>query len=110
MSDVGVMMSDTRRPYWGGRRYPSEDDMALQITGVTKDSQGDITHLCGSGWRDTIEGVIRDIERGTYQYFVQVGSQIADVYVVPATVYVKKHLRTTADTTTRNNLDYLGGC
>jgi len=84
--------------------------MALQITGVTKDRQGDITGLCGLTWSDTIEGVIRDIERGTYQYYVQVGEQRADVYVAPATAYAKKHLRTTADTTTRNNLDYLGGC
>ncbi|MDQ1174182.1 hypothetical protein QE430_002489 [Microbacterium testaceum] len=84
--------------------------MALQITGVTKDYQGDITRLCGPNWNDSIEGVIDDIERGRYQYFVEVNGYRADVVVVPATVWVKKHLRTTADTTTRNNLDYLGGC
>lgn len=84
--------------------------MALQITGTTKDRQGDITDLCGFGWNKTIFTVMREIETGTNRYFVNIGGQIADVYVVPATAYAKKHLRTTADTTVRNNLDYLPGC
>jgi hypothetical protein len=81
--------------------------MALQITAVRKDRDGDIIALQGAGWTDTLEGVIRDIETGKYSYYVKVGLQEASVYVVPATVYRKKHLKTTADTTTRNNLDEL---
>lgn len=79
----------------------------MQITHVRKDKDGDITDLKGSGWTDTIAGVISDIERGSYNYFVNVSGQAASVVVVPATSYRKKHLKTTADTTTRNNLDYL---
>jgi hypothetical protein len=81
--------------------------MALQIIAVRKDSDGDITHLKGVNWSDTIEGVIADIEGGKFAYFVQVNGTEASVYVVPATAYRKKHLKTTADTTTRNNLDEL---
>lgn len=81
--------------------------MALQVIAVKKDRDGDITHLKGNSWEDTIEGVIADIEAGRYAYYVRVGMQDAAVQVVPATIFRKKHLRTTADTTTRNNLDYL---
>ncbi len=81
--------------------------MALEITHVRKDRDGDITHLKGDSWSDTIEGVISDIENGRYSYYVRVNGQQATVRVVPATSYRKKHLKTDADTTTRNNLDYL---
>ncbi|ALX65672.1 DUF3892 domain-containing protein [Microbacterium sp. XT11] len=81
--------------------------MALQILAVRKDDDGDITRLKGVSWEDSIEGVISDIENGRYKYYVDVDGREADVYVVPATPYRKKHLRTTADTTTRNNLDEL---
>lgn len=81
--------------------------MALQIVAVRRDKDGDITRLKGLGWEDSIEGVISDIESGRYSYYVRVGYEDATVLVVPATIYRKKHLRTTADTSTRNNLDEL---
>jgi hypothetical protein len=81
--------------------------LSLQITHVRKASDGDIARLKGSGWEDLIAGVISDIELNRYSYTVNVGGVSADVQVVPATIYRKKHLRTTADTTTRNNLDLL---
>ena len=86
--------------------------MALEVKGTDKDRYGVITHLCGGagGWRDTVEGVIKDINTGTYAYVVNVGGYNADVYVVPATAAHKAYLKTTADTTIRNNLDNLPSC
>lgn len=81
--------------------------MALQIVAVRKDKDGDITHLKGISWQDTIEGVMNDIEARRYDYYVRVSGQDAAVYVVPATQDRKRHLRTRADTSTRNNLDEL---
>lgn len=81
--------------------------MTLQIVAVRKDHDGNITHVRGTGWEATIERVIGDIEAGRYRYIVRVGGQTADVFVAPATRYWKQHLRTTADTTTRNTLDVL---
>ncbi|KJL31052.1 DUF3892 domain-containing protein [Microbacterium oxydans] len=81
--------------------------MTLQVMAVRKDHDGNITHLRGAGWEATIERVIGDIDAGRYRYIVLVGGQAADVFVAPATTYWKQHLRTTADTTTRNTLDAL---
>ena len=81
--------------------------MALQILAVHKDDDGDVVRLKGSSWEDSVEGVIADIEAKRYEYFVQVDGAKAAVYVVAATASRKKHLRTTADTSTRNNLDEL---
>lgn len=84
--------------------------MSLQITGVTKDRSDEIIGLCGSGWKDTVEGVIADILANRYQYWVNVNGYSADVYVVPATSQHRAYLKTTADTTTVNNLDNLPRC
>jgi hypothetical protein len=81
--------------------------LSLQITHVRKNNDGDIARLKGSGWEDSVAGVISDIELKKFSYTVTVGGVSADVQVVPATVYRKKHLRTTADSATRNNLDLL---
>lgn len=84
--------------------------MVLQITGVRKDTDDEIIGLCGAGWSDTADVVIRNIESGSLNYYVMVDGSRADVKVVPATLYQRTHLRTTADTTTKNNLDYLPMC
>ncbi len=84
--------------------------MALQITGVTKDESSEIVGVCGPGWKDTAAGVIADIQANRYQYWVSVSGYKADVVVVPASGYHRAYLKTTADTSTVNNLDSLGPC
>lgn len=81
--------------------------MTLEILAVRKDDHGDITHLRGERWDATAERVIADIEAGRYRYIVRVGTVVADVFVAPTTAHWRKHLRTTADSTTRNNLESL---
>lgn len=81
--------------------------MTREILAVRKDGDGDITHLRGVRWEETAARVMSDIDAGRYRYIVRVGTQLADVFVAPATPHWKRHLRTTADTTTRNNLDAL---
>lgn len=88
-------------------RLTRGDAMTLQIVAIRKDHDDNITHLKGADWEATTERVMGDIEAGRYRYIVRVGGQAADVFVAHATPHWDKHLRTTADTTTRNNLDAL---
>ena len=77
----------------------------FQVTHTRKNSNDVITHIGVKGRWETSEAVaIRDIETGTNTYFVNV-PQRANVYVAPGTY--RKYLKTTADTTTKNNLDSL---
>lgn len=77
-----------------------------QIKNVRKDRDGDITHVGVKGqWEWPVASVIASIESGTNTFYVNC-PQRADVLVVN-TVGGKKFLKTTADTTTKNNLDSL---
>jgi hypothetical protein len=75
-----------------------------------KNKEGDITSLCGPEWwspRLKAEA-ISDIEGGSYRYYVE---EVAPkVYVQVINAGGTKHLRTTADTTSKNNLDNLPDC
>ncbi|WP_026988886.1 DUF3892 domain-containing protein, partial [Fodinicurvata fenggangensis] len=51
---------------------------------------------------------IRDIENKTHSYYVDRAGDRTDVHVV--NVGGKKHLRTTADKNSKNNLDNLPDC
>lgn len=76
-----------------------------------KDRDGDITSLCNSAeWWSPRQKVdaIRDIEQGTYRYYVE--EQTPRTYVEVVTVAGRKHLRTKADRASRNNLDNLPDC
>lgn len=76
------------------------------ITNVRKNSDGDITDVGVKGqWERTVPWVVASIEAGTNTFFVRV-PQRADVYVAQ-TAAGYKFLKTTADTTTKNNLDNL---
>jgi hypothetical protein len=74
-----------------------------------KDSDGDITRLCGDWGSTSKSQAISDIDGGTHSYIVKVTG------VVEAQVYVKhgasgKYLTTSPDGRTRNNLDDLPNC
>ena len=76
-----------------------------------KDKDGDITALCNSaeGWSPRQKAdAIRDIENGSIVYYVEEQSPRTIVQVV--TEAGNKYLRTTRDTSSKNNLDNLLNC
>lgn len=76
-----------------------------------KDKDGDIISLCndGASWSPRRKAdAIRDIESGLYRYYVEEESPRAYVSVVNEGG--NKYLRTTADESSRNNLDNLPNC
>jgi len=76
------------------------------IKNVEKDGDGDLTDVGVSGrWKWTVAQVVSSIESGTNRFYVMC-PQRADV-VVRSTAGGRKFLKTTADTTTKNNLDNL---
>ena len=83
-----------------------------KVTKSGKDSDGDITKLCNPGatWSPRSKSdAISDIENGTHKYYVQQpGTSRVDVHVVNGAS--GKFLRTTADTSSDNNLDNLPDC
>jgi len=84
-------------------------DRRVKKTG--KNDDGDITSLCNSGeiWSPRSKSsVISDIENGTHTYYVNEDGSRTNVRVVE--VSGKKHLRTTSDTTSKNNLGNLPDC
>ena len=89
-----------------------EDMMAdRSVTHSRKDRDGDITALCNpsAAWSLRLkQGAINDIESGEHTYYVLVGGRRADIYVVKGVG--GKHLRTSPDTTSRNNLEDLPDC
>ncbi len=82
-----------------------------QVERTGKDSDGDITALCGGWGRASKQQAIQDIERGTHNYWVQVaGVGPVNVVVMPGDARRGKYLRTDPDKTTRNNLNDLPNC
>jgi len=76
-----------------------------------KDKDGDITSLCNSSetWSPRSKAdAIRDIDGGTIKYYVE--EQTPRTYVQVVERGNKKHLQTTADRTSKNNLDNLPDC
>jgi hypothetical protein len=73
-----------------------------------KDGEGDITSLCGSWGEESKNTVIRQIEASTHDYYVEEEQPRVRVRVVSEGG--RKYLRTTADSTSRNNLDNLPDC
>lgn len=80
-----------------------------QVTSTGKDTDGDITKLCG-GWGSRLKAdAIRDIEGSTHAYYVRgTGGTRIDVHVVNGRT--GKYLRTDPDKTSSNNLDDLPNC
>jgi hypothetical protein len=77
----------------------------------TGKDQGDITSLCNPGeqWSPRVKAdAISDIESGSHRYFVREEGDNAWVRVVDGPT--GKYLRTTADSSSNNNLDNLPDC
>jgi hypothetical protein len=83
-----------------------------QVTRTGKDADRDITKLCNPGqvWSPRSKaGAISDIDGGTHTYFVQsAGKARTNVQVINGAS--GKYLRTTADSSSKNNLDNLPDC
>ena len=82
-----------------------------RVTRSRKDSDGEITALCGpgAGWSPrNKQDAIRDIEAREYSYYVDMAGYRIDVQVVQGPN--GKYLRTTADPESANNLDNLDDC
>lgn len=75
-----------------------------------------ITHVGGYGtsqWKLAVEDVMNRIEAtgsAHEDFFVRVGNSEADVIVVQATQYRRKHIKTVPDSTQRDNLLSLPEC
>lgn len=80
----------------------------LRVTRTAKDEDGDITALCGSGWRREKDDAIRDINTGLNRYYVEWSDVTTWVRVVAGPN--GPYLRTDRDATPRNNLDELPDC
>lgn len=76
------------------------------IKNVEKNQDGDLTYVgVANQWKWTVAKVVTSIESGTNTFYVMC-PQRADV-IVRSTAGGRKFLKTTADTTTKNNLDNL---
>lgn len=82
------------------------------MTKTEKDKDGDITAPCNPMyyWSPRAKSeAIKDIETGSYNYFVQIPGE-GKVYIEVVKGENGKYLRTDRDKTTRNNLDELPDC
>lgn len=82
--------------------------MDRRVTGSEKNREGDITGLCGDWGEVDKATAVRHIENKTHRYFVREQTPEVDVRVV--TEGSTKYLRTTADSSSKNNLDNLPDC
>ena len=81
-------------------------DRRVKKTG--KDNDGDITSLCGD-WGDATKAqAINHIDAKIHSYYVEEAGYRSDVHTY--TKDGKKHLKTYADETSKNNLDNLPDC
>jgi hypothetical protein len=60
-------------------------------------------------WKLSQQAAIEHIEKGKYEFYVQAGTQQADV-IVEKSRFGNKYLKTKADTTTKDNLLSLPEC
>jgi hypothetical protein len=74
------------------------------VTGSTKDSAGNITGICGNGWRHTAVTVIANIRGGSHEYRVKAAS---GPHVRPYSDY---YLRSGQDGEVNDNLRSLPDC
>lgn len=80
------------------------------VTKTRKDSDGDITHLCGTeSWSPVTKAqAIKDIEGKTHSYYVHNRTEI--IVVKDDTVADGKYLRTVPNNEHDDNLDELPDC
>lgn len=83
-----------------------------QVTCINKKDRTDpherITHIGSTGWRHTSEDAIKNIENGTYEYYVSKNGH--DVKVKVATRNGRKYLKTESDGDSPDNLLSLDEC
>lgn len=80
-----------------------------RVTRTGKDSNGNITSLCGNWGSVTTAAAIREIELGIHTYYVQDPyGRRADVHVVNGAY--GKYLRTDPNSSCSDNLDNLPDC
>lgn len=82
--------------------------MAKRVKRTGKDDDGDITKLCGDWGSRSKKDAIDDIESGSQDYYVDEAGYRSDVYVKGSGS--NKYLTTTADESSKNNLDNLPDC
>ena len=85
--------------------------MDRQVTRSGKDKDGDIIKLCNrADWGEVSNVVaIQQIENRTHTYYVQQpGTSRVEVRVIHRNG--RKHLQTTSDSSSKNNLDNLPDC
>ena len=81
-----------------------------RVTRSGKNSDGDITKLCGPGFGSVAKAdAISHIENREHTYYTRDGASRADVHVVSHSRY-GKYLTTRDDQSLRNNLDNLDNC
>ncbi|SMD36053.1 Protein of unknown function [Reichenbachiella faecimaris] len=84
-----------------------------QVKCTTKDSMKEVTHVGGQDnygirFYESEPDAIHHIENGIHTYFTYADGHQAEVNVV--IINGRKHLRTSSDGTTRNNLSKLPDC
>jgi len=82
-----------------------------KVTHSRKDEDGDITHIgnLSATWNIISKAqAIKDIENKDYRYYVNEAGYESEVYVY--TKNGNKHIKTTSDSTSKNNLDNLPNC
>lgn len=104
MSEASAILET---PSQRARKYRSENVVAdAEIKNVRKDLSGDITDVGVRGrWDWPVAQVVESIESRINTFYVNC-PQRAEVYVAQTSAG-RKFLKTTADTTTKNNLDNL---
>ena len=96
-------------PHTSFRRWEVAIERRVRKTG--KDKDGDITSLCNTpeSWSPRMKaGAISDIEGGSIKYYVEEETPRSWVKVVDRGG--RKHLQTTSDAHSKNNLDNLDNC
>lgn len=82
--------------------------MSQQVTKSSKDRDGDITGLCGSGWNHSKATAVANVRRDSSAHYVSVGGRT--VYVRVGTRNGRDYLTTAPDNYSPNNLDSLPNC
>ncbi|MGK2741046.1 DUF3892 domain-containing protein [Tepidicaulis sp. LMO-SS28] len=78
---------------------------SYNVTGSSKDEDGDITGLCGKGWSHSKATVIANIDGLNDEYLVHGRTE-----VITYKVGERKHIRTVPNNKHGDNLDNLPDC
>lgn len=107
LNSLGVSVEVIENPDWrfSEKVSPSAPSRRREIKCVSKDRNGNIIAIAGDWGIITVEEAIREINSGTYEYYVNGGIKDVSVHVVSG-----RYLRTDPDETSVNNLDSLPEC